>query len=370
MISLPLFGKDSITQRSSFIISLISTAAFWLVLLILAVFIQPSEKQPEEKYKTVQIVLSDIPQKKVESENSIVKPEEIATESGAIDSVEIADIPVENEIQSPSPAPVDHTVAEPKVEPVKTVESPKVESPKVETQKIETPKVETKVPESVKTETSPVKTESISQNTQTTTNPIQQKKTFSWDDFDDDEPLQTTSTPKKVSTSNSGVSGTSATTSTEKTTSQTTSSTSTTNSKTDTTTSAATTNKLNDIANATGTSDSGSSSTPAPAAPKNVTTNSNGINLNFTGGGVRKATSSLSIVLSDESKKYIEHSVSIPITITIEPDGTIIRTNIRFASSLVAAQVRSNIIAQISKWTFDPSDEATTATFNFNIIVK
>lgn len=374
MISLPLTGKDSITLRLSQLIGFIITFFIWLILTLLVLFIRPKEelKDEEEHFKTVQIVLADRPERTIDWDSLDTKPAELADEGSSVES------PVVEEVSSNDPAPAVETV--PVVESVPVVEN--IPPAVTKTEPVITQKVETKA-EPVKTVTETQKTQStqpvvqnIPQNTtpvvpeavKPETKPTQTtKKPFSWDDFDD-EPLVQQTSQKKVVTKQNEVTGSAATTTNS--TQNNATSTNTTNKTNTTTSSSSTTNSaLANIENAKA-DGTGKDTSPQTSPAKSSTVTTGKISLSFTSGGARFATTSLSIELSDAAKKLLDQTVKIPITITIEPDGSVLRSNIIVPSSMVNSVVRTEIINAISKWHFDQADEQTTAKFNYNIIVQ
>mgnify|MGYP003307915324 CR=1 FL=1 len=374
MISLPLTGKDSITLRLSQLIGFIITFFIWLILTLLVLFIRPKEelKDEEEHFKTVQIVLADRPERTIDWDSLDTKPAELADEGSS------AENPVVEEVSSNDPAPVVETV--PVVESVPVMEN--IPPAVTKTEPVITQKVETKA-EPVKTVTETQKTQAtqpvvqnIPQNTtpvvpeavKTEPKPTQTtKKPFSWDDFDD-EPLVQQTSQKKVVTKQNEVTGSAATTTNS---TQNTATSTNTNNKTNTTaSSSSTTNSaLANIENAKA-DGTGKDTSPQTSPAKSSTVTTGKISLSFTSGGARFATTSLSIELSDAAKKLLDQTVKIPITITIEPDGSVLRSNIIVPSSMVNSVVRTEIINAISKWHFDQADEQTTAKFNYNIIVQ
>lgn len=405
MIILPLFGKDSSTQRASMFISFLITSLIWLIFFVVVIYVRPKKKEPEpEKFKTIQIHLADIPvPEQIVKEDSVIKPEELASDGGEIESVqssletesmpatEVIETPV---VDIPEPAPEPQPIIEQKVETVKT------EVPKQEPVITEPVKTEVKKPEPVKTETvkpEPVKTEvpkvenpkPIQQSTEKTetavtqpvtpvvTKPVETKtqtptktptkEEFDWSIFDDDEPLTpSTTTQKVVNTKNEVTGGTTAATSASTNTAS--SSSSTTNKSKNNTTSSGTSDALDKIAKAEATASStGEKTSETPA--KQATVNTGSISLNFD-GGVRKASSTLSIPLSESAKKLIDQSVTLKISFTILPDGSVLRSTISVPSSMVSKVVRDEIIGAIAKWHFDSADNDTSASFNFNIVVK
>ncbi|MCQ2587975.1 MAG: hypothetical protein MJ174_07660 [Treponema sp.] len=374
MISLPLTGKDSITLRLSQLIGFIITFFIWLILTLLVLFIRPKEelKDEEEHFKTVQIVLADRPERTIDWDSLDTKPAELADEGSS------AENPVVEEVSSNDPAPAVETV--PVVESVPVVEN--IPPAVTKTEPVITQKVERKaepvktVTETQKTQTNQPVVQNIPQNTtpvvpeavKPETKPTQTtKKPFSWDDFDD-EPLVQQTSQKKVVTAKNEVTGSAATTTNS--TQNTATSTNTTNKTNTSTSSSSTTNSaLANIENAKA-DGTGKDTSPQTSPAKSSTVTTGKISLSFTSGGARFATTSLSIELSDAAKKLLDQTVKIPITITIEPDGSVLRSNIIVPSSMVNSVVRTEIINAISKWHFDQADEQTTAKFNYNIIVQ
>ena len=104
MINYPMFGQDSIPQKTSRYIALIATAIFWVLFLICSIVIKPQNKKP--KYNTVQIVLSSTPEAK-------------KTETAKAESSEKAPVPVKE--VAPAPEPAKPAASKPKTEPARTV---------------------------------------------------------------------------------------------------------------------------------------------------------------------------------------------------------------------------------------------------------
>lgn len=355
MIALPMFGEDSPIQRSSMLVSVIVTCSFWIIFLVLVVVIKPKEKPAEEKFKTVQIVLADLPPVEKKIQNSSPKPAE-TPDAGA------QEIPV---VEAAVPTPVQAAVKDPVPAVQKTQTPVKQNSKPVETPKVDNlPVVEVKDQPIV---SKPVTTPVPEQKTST---PKTEKPAFDWSMFDDDPaPAAQTTTPKKVATTTqsaiTGTAGTSAST----TSSTTTSSSSTQKTNTPSTASSSTTNQIDAIAKANTGANTGATNTAStPAKTSSVSTGN--ITLNFNEGGVRSATTPLSIKLSSDAQKLIEQSVSIVIRISIETDGSILRPNILVPSSVLNSAVRNEIINQIMRWKFDSADTITTASFKFNIVVQ
>lgn len=355
MISLPLFGTDSSVQRSSAVVGLAVTFILWLIFFILVLFIRPFPKEKTEKFKTVQIVLEDLPEPEKIIETSGITPSEneaLGAETSPV--VETAQV-----------VPVKETVKESVKSPSKTQQKKAPETKEIKSETVTSEPVKTSEPSTAQPQ---VQTQTAVPQPVTQTKPAQPvKKEFDWSMFDDDEPEVQTSAPKKVASSSQsaiqGTAGTAATSEAVKT-----SSSSTTPASSTKTASSSTSSSLSDIENAKVQNSSSGTQTSGPVSQPQVKTG--GIDLSFSDGGKRYATTALSISLSDSAKKLIEQSVTLTIKITIEPDGSILRNNIIVPSSVLNAQVRTEIINSISRWHFDSADSSTTASFKFNIILQ
>lgn len=357
MINYPMFGQDSIPQKTSRYIALIATAIFWVLFLICSFVIKPQNKKP--KYNTVQIVLSSTPEAK-------------KTETAKAESSEKAPVPVKE--VAPAPEPAKSAASKPKTEPAKTVTPApkKAETPKTvpKTAAKQSPSSAQKTAPAPKPAPSPEKVvkqsyaKDLSDEINFDNQSNSTKKTvpdFNWDDFDDDtvsssENTQSSSTVVKTSnsfeTSNTSVSDYSnnAVKSTAKGTSQ----------NQNNSTSEGTVSALNSIAS------SSASANVSPSTKAGSDTNADS-NFTFKSGAARKLLDpevpSISISPENENKINIP---AIKVTFDITENGTVFPASINISPSQNEA-IMNEVKEQVEKWRFSPGSGNATAEFIWKI---
>lgn len=394
MIKLPLFGKDSSPHRTSFVISIIITIILWIGLLIGCFFINPNNDN--EKYETVQIILESTPieEKPEESADSTgdenvanVSANEAVVDEAATEPV--AETPVENAVENPVTENVESfpvNEAQPLVEEVaqkvpETKAEPKVE-PKPEPKpapKQETPKPVEKKPEPEK----PVETvhyDLVKSNEELMAEQLAAKKNKpkpTWEDmFGDDSDADTSSstpatTQQKVVTNQSTTSGGAATvteTQTQRQTSQTQKNTG------NQSTSDSTSEAIKKIGNTPSGQTTDGNRTDDSARNKPGTSSSgSGINITMADGSKRaiREPEKPEISLSRQAQQAVESNVNVIVSFTVQSNGFVSRSSIKFTPASVLAQIIQNeIIEQVSKWVFDPADNPGTANFEYTIKKK
>ncbi|MDY2840521.1 MAG: hypothetical protein SOT46_09160 [Treponema sp.] len=357
MINYPMFGQDSIPQKTSRYIALIATAIFWVLFLICSIVIKPQNKKP--KYNTVQIVLSSTPEAK-------------KTETAKAESSEKAPVPVKE--VAPAPEPAKPAASKPKTEPAKTVTPApkKAETPKTvpKTASKQSPSSAQKTAPAPKPAPSPAKVVeqnyaiNLSDEINFDNQPNSTKKAvpeFNWDDFDDDtvsssENPQSSSKVVKTSnsfeTSNTSVSDYSndAVTSTAKGTSQNQN-----NSTSDETASA-----LNSIKS------SSASENVSPSTKAGSDTNADS-NFTFKSGAARRllapAVPSISISLENENKITV---TDIQVIFDITENGTVLISTIETRPKQPDA-IMNEVKEQVGKWQFSQGSGTATAVFPWKI---
>jgi len=385
MTKYPLFGQDSVPQYTSRILSIVGTAVFWLIFLIVMICIKPVPKKP--KYKEVQIVLSQVPQNLKQPEPvQAPEPAESAMKSDVKEEFQPEIItepvtksePVEKEVSKPEvkqkqePAPKVETVKQtvPKEQPKKAVENPP--KPKTEPKKevIKTDKTESKS-----------KTQPVMQPEPTFTgeyvDPMEafeaqtsksKKKDFDWSAFDDisdsesdksNEPVEKYVAKKPAESSFSGNAGEVKNSTTQK------STTSSTNSNNTKTTTKGTNTALADIENTKGKTNT---ATEGKAVESNaaVTTDSNS-NLKWSNGASRKMImpKNPKLDVSKENQSKVNYS-EVGITFTVNADGYVSRSSIS-TNPPISQSVLDEISEQIAEWWFSPGEGNATATLIWRI---
>lgn len=421
MIKLPLFGKDSSPHRTSFVISIIITIILWIGLLIGCFFINPNNDN--EKYETVQIILESTPieEKPEESADSTgdenaanvsaneAVVDEAATEPVAETPVETpADNPIENpvtenvealpvnepqpvveEVVQKAPEPKPEPKVEPKPEPKPTPKQettkpepkPKVE-PKPEPKpapKQETPKPVEKKPEPEK----PVETvhyDLVKSNEELMAEQLAAKKNKpkpTWEDiFGDDSDAETSSstpatTQQKVVANQSSTSGGAATVTESQTQRQTSQTQKNTGNQS---TSDSTSEAIKKIGNTPSGQTTDGNKTDDSAKNKPSTSSSgSGINITMADGSKRaiREPEKPEIALSKQAQQAVESNVTVIVSFTVQSNGFVSRSSIKFTPASVLAQIiQTEIIEQVSKWVFDPADNPGTASFEYTIKKK
>jgi len=361
--NLPLFGPDSSPQNTSEKLGLIGTAVVWLILTICFAVIKPAQKT--QKYKEVQIVLSNTPAEKRAEEApapAAPAPAPSAAETVASEVVEAAAPVVESK-----PAPVEAPKpVEKKVEPktaAKAVEKPKTEPKKAETKPAAKP-VAKKEPEPVQTYKSVeelMEEQFTAKKTTRTADDV-----FAQMDADSDYE-EAASTQKVVQNTTPAFSGSAATAtkaskepvksaSTAKTTNQNTSN--------------ATSNALDKITNAKffGTA---SSSVDTEANVQTTASGNGKVTMVMSNGSSRVLLEPAKpiINLTEQAAATIDGSRKVSITFTVTESGNVPRGEISITpESILSEIVRKEIRDQISKWRFESADYISTAVFEYKIV--
>ena len=77
------------------------------------------------------------------------------------------------------------------------------------------------------------------------------------------------------------------------------------------------------------------------------------------------------ISLSRQAQQAVESNVTVIVSFTVQSNGFVSRSSIKFTPASVLAQIIQNeIIEQVSKWVFDPADNPGTASFEYTIKKK
>lgn len=366
--NLPLFGPDSSPQNTSEKLGLIGTAVVWLILTICFAVIKPAQKT--QKYKEVQIVLSNTPAEKRAEEApapAAPAPAPSAAETVASEVVEAAAPVVESKpapVEAPKPV---EKKAEPKTA-AKAVEKPKTEPKKAETKPAEAKPaakpVAKKEPEPVQTYKSVeelMEEQFTAKKTARTADDV-----FAQMDADSDYE-ETTSTQKVVQNTTPAFSGSAATAtkaskepvksaSTAKTTNQNTSN--------------ATSNALGKITNAKffGTA---SSSVDTEANVQTTASGNGKVTMVMSNGSSRVLLEPAKpiINLTEQAAATIDGSRKVSITFTVTESGNVPRGEISITpESILSEIVRKEIRDQISKWRFESADYISTAVFEYKIV--
>ncbi len=356
----PLFGEDSSASTTSEFFAIAGTILFWLIFLIFSFVIKP---QPKKKYKEVQIVLSSTPV--VQKTEEAPAPAEQAAASASASSAESM---VEQVVETPAPAP----------EPVKkTVETPapkKTETPKpkaqpqpkkepAKTQSTPKPVPAPKPAEPVEYAIDPM--EAFAQQTKQ-----QPKKEFDWSSFDDDEPVES-STSNQVNTvqSNtpafSGSAGTAASSSDTKQTS-----TSASKNSQSQNASASTSNALQGIKNSTFKGNA-ANGVQSETSAKTKTSGSGKVEMQMSNGRSRALIypEKPVINLSAQAAATIDASITVSISFKVNEKGNVSGITISPASAFKEI-VKQEITGQLLDWLFEPADYTATATFDYTIVKR
>ena len=356
----PLFGEDSSVSNTSEFFAIAGTIVFWLLFLIFSFVIKP---QPKKKYKEVQIVLSSTPV--VQKTEESPAPAEQAAASASASSAESM---VEQVVETPAPAP----------EPVKkTVETPapkKTETPKpkaqpqpkkepAKTQSTPKPVPAPKPAETVEYAIDPM--EAFAQQTKQ-----QPKKEFDWSSFDDDEPVES-STSNQVNTvqSNtpafSGSAGTAASSSDTKQTS-----TSASKNSQSQNASASTSNALQGIKNSTFKGNA-ANGVQSETSAKTKTSGSGKVEMQMSNGRSRALIypEKPVINLSAQAAATIDASITVSISFKVNEKGNVSGITISPASAFKEI-VKQEITDQLLDWLFEPADYTATATFDYTIVKR
>ncbi len=355
----PLFGEGSSITHTSEFCAIAGTLLFWLLFLIFSFVIKPQQKK---QYKEVQIVLSSTPV--VQKTEEAPAPAEAASASAASSEPVVAEV-----VETP-PAP--------KAEPVKKIETPapkKVETPKPAAKK-EPAKTQSQPKQTAKS--TPVqKSEPVEQvlyqdpmeafNNQTKQQP---KKSFDWSQFDDDEPVKSsTDTQTKTVQNNapafSGSAGTAAAAESQQVTSSSSSSASKSN-----TASKSTSSALEGIKNSTFKGNA-SNGVQSETSAKTKTSGSGKVEMEMSNGRSRALISPASPVinLSAPAAATIDASITVSISFKVNEKGNVSGVVISPASAFKDI-VKQEITGQLLEWLFEPADYSATATFEYKIVKK
>lgn len=347
MIKYPMFGQDSIPQKTSRYIALIGTGIFWLIFLVCSFVIKPQNKKP--KYNTVQIVLSSTPEAK-------------KNETAKAESTQKAPVPVQE--VAPAPEPAKPAASKPKTEPAKTVTQKTTAKPAPK------PAVKPAPSPAPKQNTAPAKvveqtyardySEDFDFDTQTSTS--KKVPDFDWSDFDDDAPVTNNQTSAKTVKTNNSIEASNAVVS-DYSNNAVTSSTKGTSQNQNNSTSEGTASALSSIA-------SSSASVNHSSSPKTGSDTNTDRNFTFRSGEARILLEPLSptITISDENKNKL-NSYNIEVSFTIESNGTVLVNTITLLPSQNPA-ISEEVKNQVGKWRFSNGSGNANATFKWNIKLK
>ena len=363
----PLFGEDSNPQHTSEFFAIAGTALFWLLFLIFSFVIKPLPKKPE--YKEVQIVLSSTPV--VQKTEEAPAPAEAASESA--ESQNIVETPV---VETPA------TKAEPtpKTEPVqKTIETtvpknvetpkPKVQpQPKKETAKTQPAQKPVEKPAAVQQPAEPIQYAVDPMEAFANQTKQQPKKEFDWSQFDDDEPVDTStaSQSQAVQTNTPAFTGSAGTAATAES-SKVTSTSSNTGNKSNTA-SSSTSSALEGIKNTTFKGNA-ANGVQSETSAKTKTSGSGKVEMEMSNGRSRALLSPASPVinLSAQAAATIDASITVSISFKVNEKGNVFGITIS-PSSAFKDIVKQEITGQLLDWLFEPADYSATATFEYKIV--
>ena len=356
----PLFGEDSSVSNTSEFFAIAGTIVFWLIFLIFSFVIKP---QPKKKYKEVQIVLSSTPV--VQKTEEAPAPAEQAAASASASSAESM---VEQVVETPAsaPEPVKKTVETPapkKAETPKPKAPPQPKKEPAKTQSTPKPAPAPKPAEPVEYAIDPM--EAFAQQTKQ-----QPKKEFDWSSFDDDEPVES-STSNQVNTvqSNtpafSGSAGTAASSSDTKQTS-----TSASKNSQSQNASASTSNALQGIKNSTFKGNA-ANGVQSETSAKTKTSGSGKVEMQMSNGRSRALIypEKPVINLSAQAAATIDASITVSISFKVNEKGNVSGITISPASAFKEI-VKQEITGQLLDWLFEPADYTATATFDYTIVKR
>ncbi|MCR4954160.1 MAG: hypothetical protein K6A43_08815 [Treponema sp.] len=376
MNSRPLVGKNSSPHVASLFIAVLTTSIFWICFTICAFVLKPFHKN--QKFETVQIVLSSTPvETKTEeskAENHENEENELAKIDESVPPVEemIQETAVEESVQNEIALPLEETA--PVTPPAPAPEKP-VPQKTQETQK----PVQNNTKTSAKTNETPAD-KKIDWNSFDYANDysdldsfdFSSKTTSSADDFDLNSfdkvatSSQTSNEPRKVY-GESGIEGSAA------------QSTTTTNQRQsgggktqdDTTFSASDKTKgmLNNVKQSTYTSslDNGSKSVSTVSTEKK----DGKLAVAMSDGTTRVLLDPLSpsISLSSEAAATIDTDKNVKISFSVSASGNVIDIKIT-PESILPEKVREEIRNQLKNWKFESSSSSASASFEYTIIKK
>ena len=356
----PLFGEDSSVSNTSEFFAIAGTIVFWLLFLIFSFVIKP---QPKKKYKEVQIVLSSTPVVQ-KTEEAPAPAEQVAASASASSAESVVEQVVET--PAPAPEPVKKTVETPAPKKTETPKPKAQSQPKKEpakTQSAPKPVPAPKPAEPVEYAIDPM--EAFAQQTKQ-----QPKKEFDWSSFDDDEPVES-STSNQVNTvqSNtpafSGSAGTAASSSDTKQTS-----TSASKNSQSQNASASTSNALQGIKNSTFKGNA-ANGVQSETSAKTKTSGSGKVEMQMSNGRSRALIypEKPVINLSAQAAATIDASITVSISFKVNEKGNVSGITISPASAFKEI-VKQEITGQLLDWLFEPADYTATATFDYTIVKR
>ena len=360
MIIRPLFGKDSNPRSGSSLLSVVATFFIFFILFLVLLYSKPMIEN--KRFKTVQLVLPPLELKEEPIEVKTTPQETTQTKSGeqaASSSETQKSFTAEVPASRPKPKPVKEQ-PKPKKQEAKRLEKQKtVTAPKT----VETPKMDTSAPKTNTLQKSVEEQMSEQFKTKKTNT-----KDFDWSSFDDKKSSSESVAKvpqKKVEASNS-FSGTAGTSGGQNTTAKSDSSSTVKNTQKESA-SYATQSNLDAIKNASQNGNGTGTSRGEETVSASVRTGE--ISLSWDGDSKgRGYNGGLSITLTDDLKKLIDHSYRITITFKVNPNGFVLGSSIEMSNDTLLPQaVRDKIIADISRWKFDPGEGTASASFVYNI---
>jgi hypothetical protein len=288
----------------------------------------------------------------------------------------------------PKPTPKQETKPEPKVEPKQQEKNPEpkpepkpVEKKPEPQKRVETKSAETKAVE--KTPEKPVETvhyDLVKSNEELMAEQLAAKKNKpkpTWEDmFGDDSDVETSSstpasTPQKVVTNQSSTSGGAATVTESQTQRQTSQAQKNTGNQS---TSDSTSEAIKKIGNTpSGQTTDGNKTDDSAKNKPDTSSSGSGINITMADGSKRaiREPEKPEIILSKQAQQAVESNVTVIVSFTVQSNGFVSRSSIKFTpASVLAPIIQNEIIEQVSKWVFDPADNPGTASFEYTIKKK
>ncbi len=381
MNSRPLVGKNSSPHVASLFIAVVVTSIFWICFTVCAFVLKPFQKN--QKFETVQIVLSSTPvetkteESKAENheneENELAKidesvppVEEMIQETAVEDSVqnEIA-LPVEEAAPVTPPAP-----APEKPVPQKTQETTKTTQDKTKTTQ-DKPKTTTKTNETPADKK--IDWDSFNYaNDYSDGYDFSSKTTSSADDFDWDSfdkvatSSQTSNETRKVFGEN-GIEGSAAQSTTN--TNQRQSGGGKAQDDSPVTASDKTKGMLNNVTQSTYTSSLDDGSNPVSTVSTEKKDGKLAVEMSDGTTRVLLEPLSPSISLSAEAAATIDTDKNVKISFSVSASGNVIDIKIT-PESILPEKVREEIRSQLKNWKFESSSSSANASFEYTIIKK
>lgn len=358
----PLFGEDSNPQHTSEFFAIAGTALFWLLFLIFSFVIKPLPKKPE--YKEVQIVLSSTPV--VQKTEEAPAPAEAASASAARQN--IVETPAEETPAVQNPA-VETQSPKSEPAPVKETPKPKVQSqPKKETAKTQPAQKPVEKPAAVQQPAEPIQYAVDPMEAFANQTKQQPKKEFDWSQFDDDEPVETStaSQSQAVKTNTPAFTGSAGTAATAES-SKVTSTSSNTGNKSNTA-SSSTSSALEGIKNTTFKGNA-ANGVQSETSAKTKTSGSGKVEMEMSNGRSRALLSPASPVINlpAQAAATIDASITVSISFKVNEKGNVFGITIS-PSSAFKDIVKQEITGQLLDWIFEPADYSATATFEYKIV--